>query len=79
MAVEMNGAVPKPGDIAICFVCGELLQYGDQLQLARLEGEERALALAHPLIKAGLRALFEIRHPPPPELVEGAVVDPPDR
>jgi hypothetical protein len=65
-SVELDGAIPKPGDIAICGYCRELLQYeGEALALVRLEGEDRVLALADPKIKAALRALFEMAHPPP--------------
>lgn len=39
ICVTEEGAMPKPGDISVCYSCGTLLQYGKGLFLHELSDE----------------------------------------
>lgn len=34
------GEVPDPGDVSVCFYCGEFMKYGDDMRLEKLTQRE---------------------------------------
>ena len=39
-AVDLDGAKPRPDDICLCFYCGHIMAYDEQMQLRNLTDAE---------------------------------------
>ncbi len=51
---------PKAGDVSICLYCAAVNQYGDDLQLVAVTGDELTLVLADPDVKKAIAVVRQV-------------------
>lgn len=56
-----NDAKPKPCDVALCYYCGHIMAYGDDLKLRELTGAEMIQIAGDPRVVAASAAIIYSR------------------
>lgn len=54
-------AAPSPGDCAVCFQCGYIMIYTDDIEFRKPTDEELAVIVADPRIGHMMREMREVR------------------
>lgn len=57
MHTNVDGETPRPGDIVICFDCGYVAEYGEDMQLVALSSERQQLVESNEKFQAMMFAL----------------------